>query len=155
MRPDFYTQLDKMPRLPNGKINRKALPEPTVKDEEYIAPATETEEKLTAGIQDMLRMEKISVTANLLTLGLTSLHAMRVSMAASQGMNAKVTVADIMRTPTIRQIAELVEKAKNSAVGSNALFKKRESDGGHDASPKSGNPLTAKTNPLKKNPLKK
>jgi hypothetical protein len=60
-----------------------------------------------------------------------------------------------MRTPTIRQIAELVEKAKNTAAGSNALFKKREAEGGHDTSPKSGNPLTAKTNPLKKNPLKK
>ena len=155
MYPSVYMKLDEMPRLPNGKINRKALPEPTVKEEEYIAPATETEEKLATGIQDMLRMEKISVTANLLTLGLTSLHAMRVSMAASQGMNAKVTVADIMRTPTIRQIAELVEKAKNSAAGSNALFKKRETDGSHDASPKSGNPLTAKQNPLKKNPLKK
>ena len=155
MYPSVYMKLDEMPRLPNGKINRKALPEPTVKDEEYIAPATETEEKLAAGIQDMLRMEKISMTANLLTLGLTSLHAMRVSMAASQGMNAKVTVADIMRTPTIRQIAELVEKAKNSATTSNALFKKREADGSHGTSPKSGNPLTAKNNPLKKNPLKK
>ena len=153
--PSVYMKLDEMPRLPNGKINRKALPEPVVKDEEYIAPATETEEKLSAGIQEMLRMEKISVTANLLTLGLTSLHAMRVSMAASQGMNAKVTVADIMRMPTIRQIAELVEKAKKSTPGSNALFKKRETGDDHDAAPQSGNPLAAKTNPLKKNPLKK
>ena len=155
MYPSVYMKLDEMPRLPNGKINRKALPEPTVKDEEYIAPANEAEEKLAAGIQDMLRMEKISVTANLLTLGLTSLHAMRVSMAVSQNMKANVTLADIMRTPTIRQIAELVEKAKNSVAGSNALFKKLETNGDHVAPSKSGNPLAAKPNPLKKNPLKK
>ena len=155
MYPSVYMQLDEMPRLPNGKINRKALPEPTVKDEEYMAPATPTEEKLATGIQEMLKMERISVTANLLTLGLTSLHAMRVAMAASQGMNAKVTVADIMRTPTIRQIAQLVEQHQKPAAGGNALFHKRTTDASPDAPAKSGNLLTAKTNPLKKNPLKK
>lgn len=162
MYPSVYMKLDEIPRLPNGKINRKALPEPVVKAEEHVAPATETEEKLVAGIQEMLTIETISVTANLLSLGLTSLHAMRVSMAISQSMNAKVTVADIMRTPTVRQIAELVEKAKKSTAGSNVLFKKRETGAAPDATPQSRNPLTAKTNPLtaktnplKKNPLKK
>ena len=155
MYPSVYMQLDEMPRLPNGKINRKVLPEPTVKEEEHVAPATETEEQLATGIKEMLRLEKISVTANLLSLGLTSLLAMRVSMAISQKMNAKVSVADIMRSPTIRQIAALADKNKSSAARGNMLFQKHDTGNTHDAPAKGGNPLAAQPNPIKKNPLKK
>ena len=148
MYPSVYMKLDDMPRLPNGKINRKALPEPVVAAEEYIAPQTEIEQKLADGIQEMLRIEKISVTSNLLSLGLTSLLAMRLAMAITQGMNVKISVGDIMKMPTIRQIAAHVEKNKQDAPKGNALFNKRNDDGGSPEKPKAGNPLAPKANPL-------
>ena len=46
MIPSFITQIDKMPLTSNGKLDRKALPEPDLKANlnEYVAPRNEIEE---------------------------------------------------------------------------------------------------------------
>ncbi|MDO5446156.1 MAG: amino acid adenylation domain-containing protein [Prevotellaceae bacterium] len=163
MYPSAYMKLDEMPRLPNGKINRRALPEPEIAADEYIAPSNDIERRLAEGLEEMLKVERISVQSNLLSLGLTSLLAMRLSMAITQGHNVRVTVADIMKAPTIRQIANLVERSaeKTAAPKTNALFNKRSETPQPSGAPKANplaakpNPLAPKANPLKKNPLSK
>jgi amino acid adenylation domain-containing protein len=51
MVPNVLLQLDEMPMTTNGKVNRRALPEPDLQElkAEYIPPETETEKILCAG----------------------------------------------------------------------------------------------------------
>lgn len=47
--PDQISLVDRIPLLPNGKIDRSALPEPTAPDDqEYVAPRNDDEKALVA-----------------------------------------------------------------------------------------------------------
>ena len=63
MVPAAFVKLDEMPLTPNGKINRRALPEPdmSLMGEEYIAPSSEIEQKLAGIWSDVLKIDKNKV----------------------------------------------------------------------------------------------
>ena len=105
MVPTAYMQLDEMPLTPNGKINRKALPDPQIELEDIVAPETDVEQQLFDIVAELLGTNNFGVTNNLLSLGLSSLGAMRLSVTIQEKLSGQVTVATIMRDPTIRQIA--------------------------------------------------
>jgi amino acid adenylation domain-containing protein len=110
MVPEVYVQLDVMPLNANGKVDRKALPEPEVELEEIVSPATELEEKIFAVVAEALNNDNFGVTNNLISLGMTSLAAMRLSVAINAKLGLKVKVSEIMKKPTVRDIAGLFEK---------------------------------------------
>lgn len=114
MVPTAYVQLDEMPLTPNGKINRKALPEPQIVLEDIVAPETETEQQLFDIVAEVLGTDSFGVTNNLVSLGLSSLGAMRLSVAIQNKLYGQVTVAAIMREPTIRQIAGELTQSETS-----------------------------------------
>jgi amino acid adenylation domain-containing protein len=117
MVPTAYMQLDEMPLTPNGKTNREALPEPQIELEDIVAPETDVEKQLFDIVTELLGTTNLGVTNNLLSFGLSSLGAMRLSVAIQNELSGQVTVADIMREPTIRQIAsKLMLTVKNFAA---------------------------------------
>ena len=62
MIPSYFVQIDKIPLTPNGKIDRKALPEPEVKSgKEYVAPRDVIEEKLAGIWSEVLNVEQSSI----------------------------------------------------------------------------------------------
>lgn len=122
MVPTAYVQLDEMPLTPNGKINRKALPEPQIELEDIVPPETELEQQLFDIVAELLDITNFGVTNNLLSLGLSSLGAMRLSVTIQNKLSEQVTVAAIMREPTIRQIA--AQFTHSSA--SQAAYERRE-----------------------------
>lgn len=72
MLPSYFIQINKMPLTPNGKIDRKALPEPAgdvIAASGYEAPRNETEEKLAAVWQEVLDRDKIGINDNFLKSG--------------------------------------------------------------------------------------
>jgi len=78
MVPSVVVPLDAMPRLPNGKISRAALPAPdwgAGAAEEYVAPAGELEAQLQAVWQEVLGRERISAQADFFAIGGNSLQA--------------------------------------------------------------------------------
>src|SRR5262249_34557445 len=48
MVPSALVALAEMPLLPNGKVDRRALPDPEVRTEAFVAPRTPTEEAIAA-----------------------------------------------------------------------------------------------------------
>ena len=85
--------------------------------EEVVLPETETEERLLKFAADLLGIpgDRLSVTANLLSLGLSSISVMRLSAQISMELDIHVSVADLMKNPTIREIAGSIDKGTSDA----------------------------------------
>ncbi|HEY9830703.1 MAG TPA: amino acid adenylation domain-containing protein, partial [Stenomitos sp.] len=82
MMPSSFVTLEALPLLPNGKVNRQALPAPdTVKldlDATYVAPRTPIEETLAQIWAEVLRVEQIGIDDHFFQLGGHSLLATQV-----------------------------------------------------------------------------
>ena len=116
MVPTVMIQLDSIPMTPNGKINRKALPAPTITSETLVAPETKMEKQVLELIAEMLKTTQIGVTDNLLHWGLSSLAAMRLSALLQRRFEVYVKLTEIMKRPTVRAIASLLSQATNSTL---------------------------------------
>ena len=116
MVPTAYMQLDEMPLTPNGKVNTKALPQPEVKAEEMVAPETELEKKIFDIASTLLKHNQFGVTSNLISMGLTSLTAMRLSAAIQQQLGLVIPTKDILRTPVIRSLTQLADNGSQAPV---------------------------------------
>ena len=92
MVPETFVKMDTMPMTPNGKIDRKKLPIPDIKQEtEGIPPSTKREQKLFDIVKELLGHEDFGVTDNLMRLGMTSLLVIRmVAKACTEGILIKV-----------------------------------------------------------------
>ncbi|WP_422824353.1 amino acid adenylation domain-containing protein [Xenorhabdus bharatensis] len=109
MVPAAFVRLDAFPLTPNGKLDRRALPEPdqnAFAHQTYEAPRGEVEITLAAIWCELLGIEKIGRHDNFFALGGHSLLAMRmISLAADRGLMC--TLNNLFQFPVL---AELVSK---------------------------------------------
>ncbi|MBR3459041.1 MAG: AMP-binding protein, partial [Selenomonadaceae bacterium] len=127
MVPTVYMLLAAMPMTPNGKIDRKVLPEPEASVAlENIPPETEREQKFYELAAGFLGTKAFGVTDNLVSLGLSSIGAMRLAGEIYSACDLRIPVAEILRMPTIRSLAAWSEE--NAAAGKEQLlpYPKRE-----------------------------
>jgi amino acid adenylation domain-containing protein len=112
MVPSTVTTLDAFPLTANGKVDRKALPEPTrmrSDHSELVAPRTALEKKLTAIWKRELGIDPIGVTDNFFDLGLSSIVAARLFAAIEHDLGDNLPLGAIFSAPTIQTLARLLE----------------------------------------------
>ena len=117
MIPSAYMQLDAMPLTPNGKIDRRSLPEPEYKAESITLPATRDEQQVLEIVEGIMKISPISVTANLISLGLSSIAAMRLAMRLSKELDRNISMSQLMSMPNVRDIAANLSVTTNSGFG--------------------------------------
>ena len=107
MIPSVLIQLDTFPLTPNGKINKKALPEPdfTVKERKYIAPKNDLQKKLCDMFANVLGTDKVGVDENFFEIGGTSLSASKIAMLAIID-NLPIAYGDIFDNPTVEMLEQ-------------------------------------------------
>ncbi|MCA9953886.1 MAG: amino acid adenylation domain-containing protein [Anaerolineales bacterium] len=109
MVPTAFVPLAKIPLNPNGKVDRKALPLPeygrSTTAAEFIAPRSPLETDIAAIWADVLEIEQVSIDDNFFDLGGESFKAIRVVRQIGDG----VSVMDLFKYPTIRELAEYLE----------------------------------------------
>ncbi|MCP5050991.1 MAG: amino acid adenylation domain-containing protein, partial [bacterium] len=115
MVPSYFMELEKIPLTPNGKVNRKALPEPElITDEVYHAPRNETESKLLALWAEVLGRDRIhssqlqtsiGINDNFFNLGGHSLKAIMLVSKIHKRFNLKLSLMEIFQSPTIKGLA--------------------------------------------------
>ncbi len=111
MIPDAFIRLNSLPMTPNGKVDRKALPLPELKADEVVHPQTERERLLFEVVSDELGTDQFGVTTNLISMGLTSIRAIRLSMAIKNRLGLNISTGDILSLPRIRDWQESVSDA--------------------------------------------
>ncbi|MBN3526500.1 non-ribosomal peptide synthetase [Paenibacillus apiarius] len=117
MIPSYYMRIDKVPLTPNGKVNRKALPDPdesVIPFTEYAAPNPGLEQMFVDVWHEILDVEKIGVTDNLFDLGVDSTSIIKF-VAKTTEHNVKISIQQIFLTPTIRQTVQAISD-KDSAT---------------------------------------
>ncbi len=114
MVPAAFVYLEKMPLTPNGKIDRKALPEPDFQrpelEGEFVAARNEAEEKLVAVWQEVLGIDKIGVNDNFFELGGDSILTIQVIAKAKQA-GLQLTPKQLFQHPTVAGLAEVAGTA--------------------------------------------
>jgi len=109
MVPSYYVALDTMPLTPNGKIDKKALPEITSESliqKDYVAPRNKTEQELVKIWQDVLGVEKIGITDNFFELGGHSLLVGQIINKIYKQLNRTVKFKTFFETPTIKVLSK-------------------------------------------------
>jgi tyrocidine synthetase-3 len=115
MIPSYFIPLDRIPLTPNGKVDRRALPEPGfTAGTDYIPPQNETEQKLAAIWSGVLGLEenRTGIHDNFFELGGHSLKAMVLIANIEKQLNIKIPAAELFKRPTIHQLAEYLSTLK-------------------------------------------
>jgi acyl carrier protein len=108
---------------PNGKIDRAALPKPErALANDHVPPASDTETRLVAIWERLLKIERIGTTDRFFDLGGHSLLAMQLVSAIQMEFSCTVRIQDVFAYPAIKELAQLVD-----ALGAHA-------SSGHSAS---------------------
>lgn len=108
MLPEAIVLVNEFPRLPNGKVDRHALPSPEAPARTAIAPRDEVEATLTRIWEAVLGVQPIGVTDNFFDLGGHSLLAARLISQLQNVTGRKIPLSAIFRAPTIESLARLL-----------------------------------------------
>ncbi|MFN2746574.1 amino acid adenylation domain-containing protein [Bacillus sp. z60-18] len=117
MVPAYWMQLDELPVTANGKVDRRALPQPDVEAQtaDYKAPRTETEQLLADIWQEVLGIERIGLTDNFFTLGGDSIKGIQMASRLQQH-GLKLEMKDLFQHPTIGEISTYVQSADDQPI---------------------------------------
>jgi acyl carrier protein len=115
MVPSVFMLVDALPRTPNGKIDRRALPAPDrtwhESEESFTGPHTPTEETLAGIWREVLGLERVGVHDKFFELGGHSLLATQVISRIRVAFQVEVPLRSIFETPTIAGLSETIEGA--------------------------------------------
>ncbi|MEM9820490.1 MAG: amino acid adenylation domain-containing protein, partial [Bacteroidota bacterium] len=115
MVPASFVQLEQFPITSNGKIDRKALPQPNFTDlarREYVAPQNEVEQQLTEIWLRLLDLSEIGTQDGFFAMGGHSLTATRLASAIHHTFQVDIAVNDLFTHTTIQAQALLIETEK-------------------------------------------
>ncbi len=119
MVPSYYYILDDLPLTSNGKLDRKALPQPTtnlLQQERFVAPSNDLEAYLCELWQEILELDKVGVKDNFFELGGHSLHAMRLVSQIRKTFNVDISLSAILMFPTINACAQEIFSLQSDGV---------------------------------------
>jgi len=119
MIPNILVELESLPLTVNGKLDKRALPEPEFDSlgEDYCAPTSEIEITICKIWQKVLELkfEDISVTKSFFELGGHSLNATEMVYHINKELDSKVSLVDVFTYPTIKELA-IKAKTKNENI---------------------------------------
>lgn len=115
MIPSVFVQLAVFPISVNGKLDRKALPEPQFTSKEnYVAPQSETEKQLCQFYAEILQLDPhtISVEDNFYQLGGNSILAIKLFYKIVNTTETTIKIVDILSSKSIRDLGKKIESDK-------------------------------------------
>ncbi|MEH2404597.1 MAG: amino acid adenylation domain-containing protein [Nostoc sp.] len=121
MVPTIFMALEAMPLTPNGKVDRKALPEPDASRPEleanYVAPRTLIEQQITDIWMQVLNVKRVGIYDNFFELGGYSLIGIQVVSRVRQALQVEILMSNLFELPTVADLAERVETLRWATQG--------------------------------------
>ncbi|MCX5193513.1 amino acid adenylation domain-containing protein [Streptomyces sp. NBC_00249] len=117
MVPPRIVALEVFPLSPNGKLDRRALPEPGQPEREaaaYVAPTTPEEIELARIWGEVLGYEQIGVEDNFFALGGNSIHFVTV-LAKARAAGLDFTFQQFFQNPTVAELARSLAESGPTA----------------------------------------
>ncbi|MCH9648635.1 MAG: amino acid adenylation domain-containing protein [Deltaproteobacteria bacterium] len=120
MVPAAIVLLESLPVTANGKVDRRALPEPETgrqaSGESFEGPRNEVEEVLARVLAEVLGHDRVSIHDNFFELGVDSILSIQVITRAQQ-VGMEVTPAQLFQHQSIADLAGVVSMADPAASG--------------------------------------
>jgi len=112
MVPSAFVQLGSLPLMPNGKVNREALPQngQEVSLKQFVAPSETVQFELSEIWKGIFGDRAISATDNFFDLGGNSLLVAKLLLRVEQEFGKRLSLTDIFHAPTIQQLAAMLEE---------------------------------------------
>ena len=113
MIPSRFVAIERLPRTPNGKLDRRALPDPDDSRPElevaYESPCTPTEKALQARWSDLLGIAPIGIDDDFFELGGHSVLASRLFARIAVDLSVDLPLSVLFRSTTIRSLAAQID----------------------------------------------
>ena len=120
--PSRWVVLDELPRLPNGKLDRRALPDPlavsglTVVDGATTSADHDATRRAVRDLWErMLPVGTVGLDEDFVHLGGDSLLAAQMLVALETELGVTVPMGELVHARTVRELAEVVERLRATA----------------------------------------
>lgn len=121
MRPQYVVVMRSLPKTPNGKIDRRALPAPDSAEpfspRRRLAPRDPLEQELCEQWQRLLQREEVGVEDDFFELGGYSLLAVRMFTELHERFGVDLPLATLIDRPTVAGLAEVLREAQVDKAG--------------------------------------
>lgn len=118
MVPADFVFVESFQLTPNGKVDRKALPEPKKGDspsrKDSPPPRNEAETKMARLWAQVLGRESVGIGENFFDLGGHSLLALRLATLIEKEFGKKITLTALIEAPTVEDMVRLVQRKDSS-----------------------------------------
>ena len=109
MVPSAIMMIAAFPLLPNGKLDRTALPLPSSAASSSSVPTTETEKAVVALWADALGVERVGTDDNFFDLGGHSLLAVRIMSRIVAKFGTSIPLKTFILAPTVKDLAAEID----------------------------------------------
>lgn len=114
MVPSSITLLENLPKTPNGKIDRKALPNPDrIAHAGKQKPRNDVEKKIAEIWQEVLGVEQVGIEEDFFALGGHSLLATQIMARVEEFFSTKIPLSKLFESPTVAAMARSIESGNS------------------------------------------
>lgn len=120
MIPTAWIELSELPRTPQGKVDRRALPAPdwttSTSSAEYEEPADDVERQVAGVFAWLLTVERVGAADNFFELGGHSLLATRAVSQLRKDLGVEVGLREFFEQPTVRKLSNILRERLQTRV---------------------------------------
>ena len=114
--PTLWVMLEAFPQLPNGKIDRRALPQPQAQRSDFVPPETELQKTLIEIWCSVLNQKKVGIHDNFFELGGHSLLAIQIVTQIKDLLHHQIPLKTIFQLPTVAGLATHIEHSSDETA---------------------------------------
>jgi acyl carrier protein len=127
MVPSQFVSLTELPLTVNGKVDRRALPDPESESarsgEEFVGPRSPGEEMLARIWSEVLRTPRVGIHDSFFELGGESILAIKLTSRINKDFDIELPVRALFEQPTIAELATLIVKHQAERADEEELLK--------------------------------